>query len=82
MVTVLYRQRHGYDVAIHITEHFPAHVHVMRGDKEVQLYLSDWGIMENYGFNNREIRRIRKLLQENRALILETWIRLHGSLDG
>ena len=28
MVTVLYRQRHGFDVRIYIRDHPPAHVHV------------------------------------------------------
>ena len=30
MVTVLYRQRHGYDVRIHTDDHPPAHVHVWK----------------------------------------------------
>ncbi|MCY3918005.1 MAG: DUF4160 domain-containing protein [Chloroflexi bacterium] len=79
MVTVLYRQRHGYDVVIHSEDHGPAHVHVIRGGNEVLIELVTWRILENHRFNERELRRIRKLLREHEALLVETWSRLHES---
>jgi len=79
MVTVLYRQRHGYDVVIHTEDHGPAHVHVIKGGNEVLIELVTWRIIENHRFNERELRRIRRLLRENEALLVETWSRLHES---
>ena len=79
MVTVLYRQRHGYDVVIHTEDHGPAHVHVIKGSNEVLIELITWRIIENHRFNERELRRIRRLLRENEALLVETWSRLHES---
>lgn len=79
MVTVLFRQRHGYDVVIHTEDHGPAHVHVIKGGNEVLIELVTWRIIENHRFNQRELRRIRRLLRENEALLVETWSRLHES---
>ncbi len=79
MVTVLYRQRHGYDVIIHTDDHKPAHVHVIKGGDEVLIELVTWRIIENHRFNQRELRRIRKLLRENEALLVAAWSRLHES---
>lgn len=79
MVTVLYRQRHGYDVVIHTEDHGPAHVLVIKGGNEVLIELVTWRIIENHRFNERELRRIRGLHRENEALLVETWSRLHES---
>ena len=79
MVRVLYRQRHGYDVVIHTEDHVLAHVHVIKGGNEILIELITWRIIENHRFNERELRRIRRLLRENEALLVETWSRLHES---
>ena len=78
MVTILHRQRYGYDVVIYTSEHGPAHVHVFRGGKQLKVELLPIRIVDNGGFNNREIRRIRALLEEHHALLLHEWTRLHG----
>lgn len=79
MVTVLYRQRHGYDVVIHTEDHGPAHVHVIKGGNEVLIELITWRVIENHRFNGRELRRIRRLLRDNEELLVATWSRLHES---
>ncbi len=76
MVTVLYRQRHGFDVRIFTREHGPAHVHVFRGEKSVKVNLNPVRFSENKGFNNRELKRIRELLNDHMALIISEWDRL------
>ena len=78
MVTILYRQRYGYDVVIFTAEHGPAHVHVFRGGKQLKAELQPIRVVHNKGFNNREIRRIRSLLEEHHTLLLSEWTRLHG----
>ncbi len=78
MVTILNRRQHGYDVKVHIREHRPAHVHVLKGSKEVQININTWAVIANYGFNEREIGRILKLLLEHEEILKETWRRYHG----
>ena len=78
MVTILHRRKHGYDVVIHTNEHGPAHVHVFRGGKQLKVELLPIRVVYNGGFNSREIRRIRALLEEHHALLLQEWTRLHG----
>ncbi len=80
MVTVLYRQRHGYDVRIHTDDHFPAHVHVWRDNRELIVELRKMRIRKNKGFNSREVRQILALLREHESLLRETWLRWHGTL--
>ena len=82
MVTVLYRQRHGYDVVVYPKDHEPAHVHVFRGDNEVLIDIQDWTVISNFGFTSREIRKIVHLLQEHVALLRATWDRYPGSQPG
>lgn len=78
MVTILNRRQHGFDVVIHTNEHGPPHVHVFRGGNTLKAELQPVRIVRNYGFNTRERRRIRALLEEHQALLLREWSRLHG----
>ena len=73
MVTVLYRQRHGFDVRIYIKGHPPAHAHVWKGDKELRINLITFEVTRNRGYNTREIRQIRALIAENQDLLLDVW---------
>ena len=77
MVTVLYRQRHGYDVRIYTKDHPPAHAHVWKGAKELQIDLMTFEVSNNRGYNMREVRQIRKLVIENQDLLLEIWHMIH-----
>ncbi len=78
MVTILHRQRYGYDVVIHTREHGPAHVHVFRAGKQLKAELQPIRIVSNSGFTSRETRRIRALLEAHQALLLSEWTRIHG----
>ncbi len=77
MVTVLYRQRHGYDVRIYTKDHPPAHAHVWKGDKNLQINLMTFEVSDIRGYNSREIRQIRKLVADNNVLLLDVWKALH-----
>ena len=77
MVTVLYRQRHGYDVRIYTRDHPPAHAHVLKGEKSLQIDLNTFEVNDNRGFTTREIRQIRKLVFENQYLLLTKWNEIH-----
>ncbi|MCY3831881.1 MAG: DUF4160 domain-containing protein [Chloroflexi bacterium] len=79
MVTVLYRQRHGYDVRIFSEDHEPAHVHVFKGGNRVRVFLDPISFDENHGFNDRELRRIRRLIELHLELIRDQWAIVHRS---
>ena len=78
MVTVLYRQKHGYDVRVYPNDHEPAHVHVTKGKKHVEVFLEPVELGQNDGFKNRDLRKIRRLVKEKKNRLLETWIQYHG----
>ena len=80
MVTVLHRRKHGYDVKVYPKEYPPAHVHVQKSGNEVQINLETWAVIANYGFNEREIGRILKLLAEHEEPLKEVWQRFHGTV--
>ena len=77
MVTILNRRQHGFDVRIFTREHGPAHVHVFRGEKRVTVFLDPLRFYENKGFTNRDLRRIRELLEAHVYTMLREWERLH-----
>ncbi len=79
MVTILYRQRHGYDVRIYTKDHPPAHAHVWKGEKNLQIDLMTLEVSDNRGYNIREIKQIRNLVVNNRELLLNVWKTLHES---
>ena len=81
MVTVLHRRRDGYDVRIYTDDHFPAHVHVFKGGKRVQVYLDPIEFEDNHGFNTRELARIRELIEDNMDLLKVAWIKYHRRFD-
>lgn len=77
MVTVLYRQRHGYDVRIYTKDHPPAHAHVWKGDKNLRINLMTFEVSDIRGYNMREIGQIRKLVADNRELLFDVWKAIH-----
>jgi hypothetical protein len=53
----------------------PPHVHVDRDDLSAKFWLDPVALAVNFGFNPRELRRIRFLVVQPRATLLEAW---HG----
>ena len=79
MVTLPCRQRHGFDVRIFTDDHEPAHVHVFKGGNRVRVYLDPITFEDNYGFNERELRRIRRLVELHMERIQRQWVIVHRS---
>ncbi|MCY3864194.1 MAG: DUF4160 domain-containing protein [Chloroflexi bacterium] len=80
MVTVLYRQRHGYDVRMYPDDHDPPHVHVWKGGRQVKIDLETMDVISmSHCFNSREIGQIVNLLREHESLLLSVWERLQDS---
>jgi uncharacterized protein DUF4160 len=75
--TLLNRREHGYDVRLFTKDHPPAHVHVFNGDNEAKVGLEPVAMLDNWGFNNREIKTILELIEENQAMLLTEWDKYH-----
>ena len=51
----------------------PPHVHVDRDDKTAKFWLTPVVIAYNIGFRPKELRDIRRLVNEHAAEFLEVW---------
>jgi len=51
----------------------PPHVHVIRGDDVVKIWLETFDVEYNHGYNKPELNKIVKLTRENQERLLEVW---------
>ena len=52
----------------------PPHVHVRGGGKDAKIWLEpDIDLVDSFGFNAGELRRILAVVRENRAELLRAW---------
>jgi hypothetical protein len=51
----------------------PAHIHLKAGSDEAKFWLAPIELAANYGFNGRELRQIRDLIESHRVVLLEAW---------
>ncbi len=52
----------------------PPHIHVRRDKSLVKFWLEPQvRVARTYGYAEREVRRIRALVEENRQYLLESW---------
>lgn len=56
----------------------PPHVHVVSGDGEASFWLSPVRHRESWGYNRREIERVRRLVIAHREDILRRWNEFFG----
>jgi len=79
MVTVL--RAEGLHVRIYADDHEPRHVHVIGNSHEALFNLNcSFGpvaVRANYGFPERDLSRIAKMLTEHLAFLCEEWRRIH-----
>ena len=59
---------YSYDLAERI------HVHVFKGGNECKVWIDDFTIAFNHGFQAREIAEVRRIVMERRAEIIERWL--------
>jgi Domain of unknown function (DUF4160) len=61
----------GYKfVFFSLDEGEPPHIHVTKGGGQAKFWLSDCRLARARGFADRELRRIRKKVEENREELL------------
>jgi hypothetical protein len=51
----------------------PMHVHVRRENMTCKFWLEPLVLSKNDGFSPRDLNRIRRLIQEQRTVIIEAW---------
>ena len=51
----------------------PPHAHIQREDYEAKFWLGTMDLDSNIGFRQVEIRRLQRLVEENRELLLRIW---------
>ena len=51
----------------------PPRVHVIRGDHVAKIWLVDFTVQSNNGYNQRELNRVLELTRENQTRLLEAW---------
>lgn len=75
--TLLNRKEHGYDVRLYTKDNPPAHVHVLRGDNEAKARLDPVEILDNWGFNEQELKEIIELIHTHQNMLLQKWDEFH-----
>lgn len=70
----------GMRVVIYPNDHEPMHVHVIGDGCEALFSIAGPGVvlLENYGFADRTVRRIKADLADHRAQLVDDWRRIHG----
>lgn len=71
----------GFRLVIYTNEHGPAHVHVRSAGRRAKFALSPVSLLENHGFHSRELRKIERIIVDNRRLLINTWIEFHGEIE-
>ena len=51
----------------------PPHVHVERGENTAKFWLSPVRLQSSGGFRPVEVRRIQRLVEEHREVLLRSW---------
>ncbi len=56
----------------------PPHVHIDRDDLSAEFWLNPIGQARNFGFNEREIRKLKSLVTKHQQEFLEAWYEYFG----
>ena len=56
----------------------PPHIHIDRDHYSAKFWLDPVALAKNIGFSPQELRKLEKLVIENRILILEAWHEYFG----
>ncbi|MFT5369784.1 MAG: hypothetical protein ACI8V2_004762 [Candidatus Latescibacterota bacterium] len=64
----------GYRFFFFSREEPRMHVHVLSGDGEAKFWIEpEIGLANNYGLTQKELRELKKIVQERRDEIEQTW---------
>ncbi len=51
----------------------PVHIHVEKDDMNCKFWLDPISLAANYGFNAKELNKIKKIITEHHHIIIEAW---------
>lgn len=51
----------------------PPHVHVESAENYAKFWLAPVQLADSVGYNSRELRQVREIVEENQQLFLEKW---------
>ena len=57
----------------------PPHVHVETAENYAKFWLNPIALVKSMGYNAKELRELRELIEENRHLFMEKWHEYFGS---
>jgi hypothetical protein len=78
-VVEVYRE-HGYVFRFYSNEgNEPPHVHVRKGGSESKWWLDPIAMQHNYGYSPKELRVIRRIIEEELSFFLDAWNEIHGN---
>jgi len=63
----------GYRFYFYSNEHLPEYIHVENGDGYARIVLETLEVTDSYKLNSKELKKVIKLVQENREKIEGAW---------
>ncbi|MCA0455003.1 MAG: DUF4160 domain-containing protein [Chloroflexi bacterium] len=67
----------GYTIRIYLNDHIPAHVHVLKAEKEARITLVDLKVMDSIEFTSKELKRAIEIIEEHQDELLKIWDTYH-----
>jgi hypothetical protein len=74
--TLLFKD--GFSVKMYFNDHPPPHVHVILGSSEARIELGTISMTHVYGMKKKSAVKAQQLVRENRGLLLQKWVEMHG----
>lgn len=69
----------GFIFMIHTNDHEPAHIHAYKAGGVALINLVDLTVLKVVRMKLPEVRIAKRIVAENRALLLEKWEGIHGT---
>lgn len=57
----------------------PTHIHIDRDNLSAKYWLTPISLASNLGFSEKELRKIREIIEENQLMFVEAWNEYFGS---
>ena len=57
----------------------PTHIHIDRDNLSAKYWLTPISLASNLGFSEKELRKIREIVEENQLMFVEAWNEYFGS---
>ena len=65
-------------IKIHLNDHAPAHVHVLKAEGEAIITLEPVMILRFWRMNRSDVAKAKSIVEENHAALAGSWKGIHG----